>query len=131
MDHSLWQVREHPVGSFFASELLLSCCLFPFHSGKCHQEAAIEQLLRETIATYEEDLFAFTTALVAILHRKSARSCLSSLCQTHYREADTDGLASTLLEVPSPASSASASEPGYCILSSYGTGEPTLYFHGH
>jgi succinyl-diaminopimelate desuccinylase len=41
------------------------------------------------------------------------------------------GLEYTLLEAPASSSSHSSSEPGYCLLSSYGAGEKTLYFHGH
>ena len=91
----------------------------------------MEQLLRETIATYAEDLLALTTALVAI-HTENPPGRAYRACAELITEKLTQiGLASTLLEVPAPASSSRASEPGYCILSSYGMGAPTLYFHGH
>jgi succinyl-diaminopimelate desuccinylase len=91
----------------------------------------MEQLLREAIATSEEDLLAFTTALVAIPTENPPGRAYRACAELIAEKLTQIGLASTLLEVPAPASSASASEPGYCVLSSYGTGEPTLYFHGH
>ncbi len=91
----------------------------------------MEQMLRETIARYEEDLIAFTTALVAIPTEnppgRAYRACSDLIAQ---KLAEV-GLAYTLLEIPAPASFSASADPGYCVLSSYGTGEPTLYFHGH
>lgn len=91
----------------------------------------MEQLLRETLASYEEDLIAFTKALVAIPTENppgvAYRACSDLIAQ----KLAEIGLEYTLLESPAPASSSLSSDPGYCILSSYGTGEKTLYFHGH
>ena len=91
----------------------------------------MEQMLRETIATYEENLLAFTTALVAIPTENPPGHAYRACAELIAEKLMEIGLAYTLLEVPASASSSGASEPGYCILSSYGTGEPTLYFHGH
>ena len=91
----------------------------------------MEQLLRETIATYAEDLLALTTALVAIPTENPPGRAYRACAELITEKLTQIGLASTLVEVPAPASSSHASEPGYCILSTYGTGEPTLYFHGH
>ncbi len=91
----------------------------------------MEQLLRETLARDEEDLIAFTTALVAIPTENppgvAYRACSDLITQ----KLAEIGLEYTLLEIPAPASSSHSSDPGYCILSSYGAGEKTLYFHGH
>ena len=91
----------------------------------------MEQMLREMIAKYEEDLIAFTTALVAIPTENppgvAYRACSDLIAQ---KLAEV-GLEYSLLEIPDPTSSTRSSDPGYCILSSYGTGEKTLYFHGH
>ncbi len=91
----------------------------------------MEQMLRETIAAYEEELLAFTKALVSIPTENppgaSYRACSELIAQ----KLAEIGLEYTLLEIPAPASSSPSTDPGYCVLSSYGTGGQTLYFHGH
>ena len=90
----------------------------------------MEQALRTALASYEEDLIAFTKALIAIPTENPPglgyRACVDLLAQ----KLAEIGLEYTLLEAPATSSSPSA-EPGYCLLSSYGTGEDMLYFHGH
>src|SRR5690348_9360479 len=90
----------------------------------------MEQVLREALARYEDDLIAFTKALIAIPTENppgvAYHACVDLLTQ----KLAEIGLAYTLLEVPAPTASRTA-EPGYCLLSSYGTGENVLYFHGH
>jgi len=89
----------------------------------------MEQALRETLASYEKDLIAFSKALIAIPSENppgvAYRACADLLAQ----KLAEIGLEYTLLESSAPT--ASSSKPGYCLLSSYGTGETTLYFHGH
>ncbi len=89
----------------------------------------MEQVLRETLASYEEDLIAFTKALITIPSENppgvAYRACVDLLAQ----KLAEIGLEYTLLESSAPT--ASSLEPGYCLLSSYGTGEDILYFHGH
>src|SRR5947209_5564872 len=92
----------------------------------------MEQVLRETIAGYQEDLIAFTKALIAIPTENppgvAYRACADLLTQ----KLAEIGLEYTLLETSDiTAASSRSAEPGYCILSSYGTGENILYFHGH
>jgi len=93
----------------------------------------MEQLLRATLASYEEDLIAFTKALIAIPTENPPGlgycACVDLLAQ----KLAEIGLEYTLLEAPAPLSSSSSpsADPGYCLLSSYGTGEDILYFHGH
>src|SRR5579864_1800157 len=96
------------------------------------KEFAMEQVLRETLASYGEDLIAFTKALITIPSENppgvAYRACVDLLAQ----KLAEIGLEYTLLEVPAQAASASqSSDPGYCLLGSYGTGENVLYFHGH
>ncbi len=91
----------------------------------------MEQLLRETIASYEGDLLAFTTALVAIPTENPPGVAYRACSELIAQKLAQIGLEYTLLEIPAPASSSRAAEAGYCILSSYGKGEQTLYFHGH
>src|SRR5436305_835951 len=92
----------------------------------------MEQVLREALARYEEDLIAFTKALIAIPTENppgvAYHACVDLLAQ----ELDEIGLEYSIVEVPAAAASSSqSSDPGYCLLSSYGTGENVLYFHGH
>jgi len=112
----------------------------------------MEQVLREMLARYEEDLIAFTKALITIPSENppgvAYRACVDLLSQ----KLAEIGLEYTLLEAMQAEASSStlhphhshpygtstrkdgelsASEPGYCLLSSYGTGENILYFHGH
>jgi succinyl-diaminopimelate desuccinylase len=91
----------------------------------------MEQMLRETIATYEEELLAFTKALVAIPTENPPGVAYRACSELIAQKLAEIGFPYTLLENPTPASSSPSTDPGYCILSSYGTGEQTLYFHGH
>jgi len=91
----------------------------------------MEQMLRETIATYQEDLLAFTRALVAIPTENPPGVAYRACSELIAQKLAEIGLEYTLLETPAPASSSPSTDPGYCILSFYGTGEQTLYFHGH
>ncbi len=91
----------------------------------------MEQMLRETIATYEEELLAFTKALVSIPTENPPGVAYRACSELIAQKLTEIGLEYTLLETPAPASSSSSTDPGYCVLSSHGAGEPTLYFHGH
>lgn len=92
----------------------------------------MEHILHETLASCEEDLIAFTKALIAIPSENppgvAYRACADLLTQ----KLAEIGMEYTLLESSAPTvPSSQSSEPGYCLLSSYGTGENILYFHGH
>ena len=92
----------------------------------------MQQVLQEALARYEEDLIAFTKALIAIPTENppgvAYRACADLLAQ----KLDEIELEYSIVEVPAAADLASqSSDPGYCLLGSYGTGENVLYFHGH
>ncbi len=92
----------------------------------------MEEMLRATIASYEEDLVAFTKALIAIPTENPPGLAYHACVDLLSEKLAEIGLDYTLLEVPAPtASSSRSADPGYCLLSSYGTGEDILYFHGH
>jgi succinyl-diaminopimelate desuccinylase len=91
----------------------------------------MEQMLQETIATYQEDLLAFTKALVTIPTENPPGVAYRACSELIAQKLAEIGLEYTLLETPAPASSSPSADPGYCVLSSYGTGDQTLYFHGH
>ena len=91
----------------------------------------MEHTLRAIIAEHQESWIDFTKALIEIPTENppgvAYRACVDLLA---HKLAGL-GLEYTLLEAPAPSSSHAAVEPGYCLLSSYGMGEKTLYFHGH
>ena len=92
----------------------------------------MEQVLRETLSSYEEDLIAFTKALIAIPSENPPGVAYQACADLLTQKLAEIGLEYTLLESSATtAPSSQSSEPGYCLLSSYGTGENILYFHGH
>ena len=92
----------------------------------------MEQVLLETLASYEEDLIAFTKALIAIPSENPPGVAYQACADLLTQKLAEIGLEYTLLESSATtAPSSQSSEPGYCLLSSYGTGENILYFHGH
>ncbi len=92
----------------------------------------MEQVLLETLASYEEDLIAFTKALIAIPSENPPGGAYQACADLLTQKLAEIGMEYTLLESSATtAPSSQSSEPGYCLLSSYGTGENILYFHGH
>jgi len=92
----------------------------------------MEQMLRETLARYEEELITFTKALIAIPSENPPGVAYHACVELLTQKLAEIGLDYTVLEVPAATASSSLSTyPGYCLLSSYGTGENVLYFHGH
>jgi succinyl-diaminopimelate desuccinylase len=98
------------------------------------KEFFMEQALRASIAEHQESMIDLTKALIEIPTENppgvAYRACVDILAHA----IDEIGLDYTLLEVLAPTSSYSSHaspDPGYCLLSSYGAGQQTLYFHGH
>lgn len=91
----------------------------------------MEHTLRTIINEHQESWIDFTKALIEIPTENppgvAYRACVDLLAH----KLTELGLEYTLLEAPAASSSHASSEPGYCLLSSYGVGEKTLYFHGH
>src|SRR5262245_13228263 len=90
----------------------------------------MELVLRETFARYEQDLIEFTRSLVPIPTERVPGVAYRACGEMISEKLTEIVLDYTLLEIPAAISVPSA-EPGYAVLSSYGTGEHTLYFHGH
>jgi len=97
-----------------------------------------ENLILDAVSSYRDDILDFTTALVSIPTENppgmSYRPCIEAI-STRLREI---GLDATVLEVPDTGergpkvpNHGRESHPRYCLQSFYGTGERTLYFHGH
>lgn len=91
----------------------------------------MEQILRQKLADLEEDLVAFTKSLVAIPTENPPGVAYRDCAELIAQKIAAIGLDYTFLETPASAAAPGSAGPGYCILSSYGTGEETLYFHGH
>lgn len=91
----------------------------------------MEQMLRQKLTEYEADLVAFTEALVAIPTENPPGAEYRACADLIARKLTAIGLNYTFLETPAAAAAPGSAGPGYCILSSYGTGGETLYFHGH
>lgn len=91
----------------------------------------MEHTLRSIIAEHQESWIDFTKALIEFPTENPPgayyRACVDLLAH----KLGELGLEYTLIEAPAPSSTHSSTEPGYCLLSSYGAGEKTLYFHGH
>jgi acetylornithine deacetylase/succinyl-diaminopimelate desuccinylase family protein len=86
----------------------------------------------DRIAAYRDDMLQFTQQLVAIATENPPgvfyKPCVDAI-RGKLMELELD---CEIIEVPdTEAGSESGKFPRYCILSHYGAGERTLYFHGH
>lgn len=98
----------------------------------------MKHLILETIASYRDEILNFTKALVAIPTENPPGTSYLNCIEAIAGKLREVGLDSTILEVPNagePSLEASnhgrKHHPRYCLLSFYGKGERTLYFHGH
>ena len=93
----------------------------------------VSRAIADTVAGYEDAIVAFTRDLIAIPTENppgvAYRACVDRISE----ELAKCGFEAALLETPPVLRSGdtAASQPGYCLTSSYGEGAPTLYFHGH
>lgn len=95
--------------------------------------------IADTLAGYEDAMVAFTSDLIAIATENppglSYRACADRIAQ----ELAKFDLDATLIEAPpvthelrsANQTDMTITQPGYCLISSYGEGMSTLYFHGH
>ena len=87
----------------------------------------MEHALRTIIAQHQESWIDFTKALIEIPTENPPGVAYHPCAELLSKKLTELGLEHTTLTAPA----SSSSEPGYCLLSSYGEGEKTLYFHGH
>ena len=87
----------------------------------------MEHALRTIIAQHQESWIDFTKALIEIPTENPPGVAYRLCVELLSKKLIELGLEHMTLTTPAPFSS----EPGYCLLSSYGAGEKTLYFHGH
>jgi len=109
-----------------------------FDGATVAMQGTMKDLMLDSIASYRDEILDFTKALIAIQTEnppgKSYRACVEVI-ENKLREI---GLDYTVLEVPDAleqiidaSNHGRKPHPRYCILSFYGRGERTLYFHGH
>ncbi len=88
-------------------------------------------LIVDAVSSYHDEILEFTRALVSIPTvnppGRSYRACAEAIAS----KLQEIGLETTILQVPDATSQGSNAHPRYCVLSFYGQGERTLYFHGH
>ncbi|MBC7263408.1 MAG: M20 family metallopeptidase [Chloroflexi bacterium] len=87
----------------------------------------MQNLILDAIASYRDEIVDFTKALVAIPTENPPGKSYSACVERIASKLQEIGLDPTILEVPDGP----PLHPRYCLLSSYGKGERTLYFHGH
>ncbi|MEW5806581.1 MAG: M20 family metallopeptidase [Acidobacteriota bacterium] len=103
---------------------------------------AIHEMMKnwilDTIASYRDEMLDFTEALVAIPTENPPGTSYLKCVDVIASRLRKIGLDSTVLEVPDAARPVLVtshhnrkSDPRYCLLSFYGQGQRTLYFHGH
>lgn len=98
--------------------------------------SAADQAIAATIASYEDAMVAFTSDLIAIATENPPGVAYRACADRIAAELAAFGLNAALIEAPPviqgiQGADSAASQPGYCLASSYGEGTPTLYFHGH
>ncbi|MFX0126218.1 MAG: M20 family metallopeptidase [Candidatus Hodarchaeota archaeon] len=92
----------------------------------------IKNRVLATITKYKTEILEFTKDLIAVATENPPGTLYKTCVEIITKKLSEIGLDCEIIEVPNQ-SSASKTEifPRYCILSFYGSGERTLYFHGH
>jgi len=93
---------------------------------------SIETGILDTITKDQNEIIEFTKDLVAIATENPPgtyyKQCVEVIC----KKLAEIGLEYKIIEVPENGSGEKTQEfPRYCILSSFGAGKKTFYFHGH
>jgi succinyl-diaminopimelate desuccinylase len=95
-------------------------------------KATLAQQISDTVATYQDDILEFTQELVGIPTENPPGAFYKPCVEAIQRKLAEIGLDCQVTEVPIRELRGEAvQELRYCILSHYGSGERTLYFHGH
>jgi succinyl-diaminopimelate desuccinylase len=98
----------------------------------------VEQRLKETISSYQEEMVDITKQLIAIPTENPPGRFYRTCADLIVAKLDEIGLPSTLIEAPDVVPGTTDTLPsseehlsGYCLQSFHGNGTKTLYFHGH
>ena len=83
-----------------------------------------------TVSMYQDDILQFTQKLVTIATENPPGVFYKPCVDAIQNKLIELGLDCEIIKVPTPElGNGSKKSPRYCILSYYGTGERTLYFH--
>jgi succinyl-diaminopimelate desuccinylase len=100
--------------------------------------AKVKDTIVDAISSYRDEILDFTKALVSIPTENPPGTSYLACVEAIASKLQEIGLDSTVLEVPDAGEQmpeapdhGRKSHPRYCLLSFYGEGERTLYFHGH
>ena len=93
----------------------------------------VSRAIADAVDGYEDALVAFTRDLIAIPTENPPGVAYRACAVRIVEELAKCGLVATVLEAPALLRDRDTTtpQPGYCLISSYGAGTPTLYFHGH
>jgi acetylornithine deacetylase/succinyl-diaminopimelate desuccinylase family protein len=98
----------------------------------------VKNTIVDTISSYHDEMLDFTKELVRIPTENPPGTSYLECVQAIANKLHEIGLDTTVLEVPDTKEQALEApdhgekpHPRYCLLSFYGEGERTLYFHGH
>ncbi len=92
----------------------------------------IRAKIMDAVAKNENEIVEFTKELIAIATENPPGAYYKPCVELIINKLSEIGLDHEVIEVPNQVpGSKTETYPRYCILSSYGTGEKTLYFHGH
>jgi acetylornithine deacetylase/succinyl-diaminopimelate desuccinylase family protein len=92
----------------------------------------IKAQILDTVAKNQTEIVEFTKELVAIATENPPGAFYKPCVKAIKNKLSEIGLDHEIIEVPNQALKRESQRfPRYCILSSYGAGEKTLYLHGH
>jgi succinyl-diaminopimelate desuccinylase len=92
--------------------------------------SSMKAQIRSAISCCRDEIAEFIEALV-VIPTENPPGCEYKACAAAIGEKlRALGLPTEMREIPAPRAAQNA-EPGYCVTSSYGQGDRTLYFHGH
>ena len=88
----------------------------------------VKNQVLEAVAGYQGDILEFTRQLISVATENPPGAFYKRCTETIEHKLTESGLECRIIEVPGGDR---GGKPRYCLLSFYGTGGRTLYFHGH
>lgn len=93
--------------------------------------ADTSSLIVDAVSSYHDEILELIQALVSIPTVNPPGRCYLDCVQLLAGKLREIGLETTILRVPGAAGQGTEDYPRYCLLSFYGQGKRTLWFHGH
>ncbi|MGD1997208.1 MAG: M20 family metallopeptidase [Anaerolineae bacterium] len=95
-------------------------------------QQSARKLVLDGVASCRDEILEFTRELVSVPTENPPGASYQECIEVIGRKLREIGFDYTVVEVPSAAAQRTdRAYPRYCLLSFYGTGSKTLYFHGH